>query len=91
MLIAFGNEHLKNDFDLAGSDETFTAALGFGIDSAVGSTYNFMPQVSLIFTKLTKLNFHKIKKCVSKVSSKVFQRLQQLHLEGNIDEVSPQK
>ena len=30
-----------------GSDETFTAALGFGIDSAVGSTYNFMPQVVL--------------------------------------------
>jgi len=45
-----------------GSDETFTAALGFGINSAVGSTYNFMPQV--------------------------FQRLQQLHLEGNHDEVT---
>jgi len=45
-----------------GSDETFTAALGFGIDSAVGSTYNFMPQV--------------------------FQRLQQLHLEGNHDEIA---
>jgi len=45
-----------------GSDETFTAALGFGINSAVGSTYNFMPQV--------------------------FQRLQQLHLEGNHDEIA---
>jgi len=45
-----------------GSDETFTAALGFGINSAVGSTYNFMPQV--------------------------FQRLQQLHLEGNRDEIA---
>jgi len=45
-----------------GSDETFTAALGFGIDSAVGSTYNFMPQV--------------------------FQRLQELHSKGDIEEVT---
>ena len=37
--------HEFEDFHLPGSDETFTAALGFGIDSAVGSTYNFMPQV----------------------------------------------
>ena len=36
---------LHIDYDRSGSDETFTAALGFGIDSAVGSTYNFMPQV----------------------------------------------
>ena len=45
-------QHRSNihiDYDRSGSDETFTAALGFGIDSAVGSTYNFMPQVSIIY------------------------------------------
>jgi len=35
-----------------GNDETFVPALTMGIDSAVGSTYNFMPQV---FQKLLKL------------------------------------
>jgi len=36
-----------------GNDETFSAALALGLDSAVGSTYNFMPQV---FLKLLRLN-----------------------------------
>jgi len=35
-----------------GNDETFVPALTMGIDSAVGSTYNFMPQV---FQKLLQL------------------------------------
>lgn len=35
-----------------GNDETFVPALTMGIDSAVGSTYNFMPQ---IFQKLLQL------------------------------------
>jgi len=35
-----------------GNDETFVPALTMGIDSAVGSTYNFMPQV---FQKLVRL------------------------------------
>ena len=28
-----------------GNDETLIGALALGLDSAVGSTYNFMPQV----------------------------------------------
>jgi len=36
-----------------GNDETFAASLTLGLDSAVGSTYNFMPQV---FQKLLQLH-----------------------------------
>jgi len=51
-----------------GSDETFTAALGFGIDSAVGSTYNFMPQV---FQRLQELHSKGDIKEVSKTQEKL--------------------
>ena len=73
--------HNPEKLHLPGSDETFTAALGFGIDSAVGSTYNFMPQV-VILLKWRQIAFSGLFEYLQ-----VFQRLQELHSKGDIKEV----
>ena len=36
---------IAHNFTCPGNDETLIGALALGLDSAVGSTYNFMPQV----------------------------------------------